>query len=122
MLFVSALIWSNVHGCEVLTFLVVVGAQSHDSEGAAGNLLIEKKHEGSGQHCLQQLGFQTFKQTQHTILPARENGRSGTRKTMVIINIFYYMYFLLLFYFLHTLKATERVALLLIYCNNKHSG
>lgn len=52
-----------------LMFLVVVVAQAHDSKGAAGDLLIEKEHEGSGQHCLQQLGLQAFKQTQHAILP-----------------------------------------------------
>lgn len=46
-------------------------AQSHDSEGAAGNLLIEKEHEGSSQHRLQQLGLQAFKQTQHAVLPIR---------------------------------------------------
>lgn len=63
LLFVSPLIWSSVHGCEVLTFLVVVGAQPHNSEGAAGNFLIENEHEGSGEHRLQQFGLQAFKQT-----------------------------------------------------------
>lgn len=52
-----------------LASLIVVAAQSHDSESAAGDLLIEKEHEGSSQHRLQQLGLQAFEQTQHAILP-----------------------------------------------------
>lgn len=51
----------------------MVAAQSHDSEGAAGNLLIEKEHESSSQHRLQQLGLQAFKQTQHAVLPVEGN-------------------------------------------------
>lgn len=53
-------------------FLVKVVAQSHDLKGAAGDLLIEKEHEGSGQDCLQQLGLQAFKQTQNAILPTQK--------------------------------------------------
>lgn len=55
------------------TLLVVLAAQSHDFEGSAGDLLIEKEHEGSGQHCLQQFGLQAFKQTQHAVLPVGGN-------------------------------------------------
>lgn len=52
-----------------LVFLVESAAQSHDPKGAASNLLIENEHEGSSQHRLQQLGFQTFKKTQQAIFP-----------------------------------------------------
>lgn len=54
-------------------FPVAVAAQSHDSEGTAGYLLVQEEHEGGRQHRLQQLGLQTLKQTQHTRLPAAEN-------------------------------------------------
>lgn len=56
-----------------LSSVFVVSAQSHDSEGAAGNLLIEKEHEGCSQHRLQQLGLQAFKQTQHAKFPRGED-------------------------------------------------
>lgn len=46
--------------------------ESHHSEGTADNLLIQKKHEGGSQHCLEQLGLQAFKQTQHAVLSAKE--------------------------------------------------
>ena len=54
-------------------------AQSHGSEGTASDLLVEKEHEGSGQHCLQQLGLQAFKQAQHAILPTKESQGQNTK-------------------------------------------
>lgn len=60
----------GLHVCvpSPLLVLFVLVAHSHDSEGAAGDLLIEKKHEGGGEHRLQQLSFEAFKQTQQTRL------------------------------------------------------
>jgi len=57
----------------ILASLVVLAAQSHDSEGAAGNVLVEEEHERSSQHRLQQLGLQAFEQTQYAVFPKDEN-------------------------------------------------
>ncbi len=70
-----------------LAFLEVAVAYSHDPEGAAGDLLIEKKHEGSSQHGLQELGLQAFKQTQHAILPKRK--KTWLKHTMFNMNMHY---------------------------------
>lgn len=63
--------------------LVVVVAQSHHSEGAACDLLVEKEHESSSQHRLQQLRFKAFKKTQHTILPTEENQHENIKEQEV---------------------------------------
>lgn len=63
--------------------LVVVVAQSHHSEGGACDLLVEKEHESSSQHRLQQLRFKAFKKTQHTILPTEENQHENVKEQEV---------------------------------------
>lgn len=55
-----------------LVFPVEVVVHSHDPKGAAGDLLVEKEHEGSSQHCLQQLGLQAFEQAQYAVLPVEK--------------------------------------------------
>lgn len=62
-------------------FLVKVVPQSHGLKGAAGDLLIEKEHEGSGQHRLQQLGLQAFEQTQNAILPTKKVIQTKKKKS-----------------------------------------
>lgn len=67
--------WASINGPAVLcslVFPVEVFVHSHDLKGAAGDLLIEKEHEGSSQHCLQQLGLQAFEQAPYAVLPVEK--------------------------------------------------
>lgn len=55
--------------CSLLALPVAVSGQTHDSEGAAANLLVEKEHERCSQHRLQQFSLQAFEQTPNAVLP-----------------------------------------------------
>lgn len=46
--------------------------QTHDGEGSSGQFLVHKEHEGSCEHCLEQLGFKAFVESYYSKAPERK--------------------------------------------------